>query len=64
MIPKLVLIVLMQLLCLLAALQIESDVERNTAVYGSADVSAVLEGTTRPPEPFRDLIDALIALEK
>lgn len=64
MMPRIVFVVLTQLLCLLAALQIESDVERNTAVYGRADVSAVLEGTMRPPEPFRDLIDALIALEK
>ena len=55
---------LTQVVCLPVALQIEGDVERNTAIYGDADISAILEGTVRPPEPFRTLIEALIALEK
>lgn len=50
--------------CFSVALQIESDVERNTAVYGDVDVAAVLEGTMRPPDAFRGLIDALIKLEE
>ena len=47
------------------ALQIEGDVQRNTAVYGdAANISAILNGAMRPPEPFADVVDALIALEQ
>ena len=47
-----------------AALQIDGDVPRNTAVYGDADVGRILCGGVRPPEPFKGLIDALVALEE
>jgi hypothetical protein len=52
-----------RLLCS-AALQIEGDVQRNTAVYGDADVGRILGGGVRPPGPFTGLIDALVALEE